>query len=467
MARRPRRTVAASLALSLTAGLLGGWWVSERAQGHHLTFADTAPRVVPTGKPDRDWPSRGDLLDDDALLRTAMRAYAVQHGDSKEFDARARSNQLAAEPPTVLFAGTLGAAKVPTVLLVDNHRDRIFQYEERDGEGNRRTQQLSSRATYQGAFPLLLNPSGDAPRNRSRETWPRKDLRLVLPQGLSNPRVAGFDGKRPTWRPVTVKDGVTEPLRSHDAGFDWPGSGWRSGTLSECNQSGLLLRATMRLGSKRATEVYYLVRERDFHPIKLYFDLTRQPNEPLNAPHARTLARSLLCAGAPIPRGEQLLEIYWVPLWRGASPDNPGRQELASVLTGTLDGETHTGLVLVGVDEPRHIDYFVKPEFPSDANQQKFDHWTACAYWDGQLVAAGEVFTGKEMDTTRIKVTNLTTGKQVTGSGNALTVPLSELGQTQQSSLFATFTGKGRTNGRSHGGIKTIRCYPAGDTPTF
>ncbi|MBB1255516.1 hypothetical protein H3146_19470 [Streptomyces sp. OF3] len=457
--------MAASLALCLTAGLLGGWWASERAQGHHLTFTDTAPDVVPTGELERDWPSRGDLLDDDALLRAAMRAHAVQHGDSKEFDARARSNQLAAPQPTVLFAGTLGAAKVPTVLLLDNYRNRIFQYEERDGEGRRRTQQLPSRATYQGAFPLLLNPSADTPRN-ARETWPRKDLRLVLPRDLSNPRVAGFNGKRPAWRPVTVKDGVTEPLRSHDAGFSPPGNGWRSGTLSKCDQSGLLLRATMSLGQKRATEMYYLVREGDFHAIQLYFDLTRQPDEPLDAQHARTLARSLLCAGAPVNRGEQLAEIYWKPLWRGTSPDSRGRKEIASVLTATLDGETRTGLVLVGVDEPRHIDYFVKPAFPREANREKFDLWTACAVWDGQLVATGEFITG-EKDSTRIQVTNLSTGKNITKKGTTLTVPLAELGGATENSLLATFTGKSRTKGKTRGLTKRIHCYRADNTPTF
>ncbi|MCT2593855.1 hypothetical protein LHJ74_28780 [Streptomyces sp. N2-109] len=272
------------MALCLGAGLLGGWGINDDGPGHHLTYDDSVSAAATS----KYWPSRGGRQDDEELLRAAARAFAFYRERTGQFDARARANELSAGEPTVLFAGSLGAKKVPTVLL--GSRQVLFRYEEREGE--KADSPLTTPSPYAveslprtvqyGSSPLVLNPS----RNGSA---PRKDLRLLVPEGMTKLRVAGFEGKSYDWRPVTVKNGVTGPLRTYDPSFTSVSREDQRHSIGGCRDHGLLLRATIEPSTGESHEMFYVVRGKDFHAVSARLGGHRHVRRPA-CPHPGPVA---------------------------------------------------------------------------------------------------------------------------------------------------------------------------------
>ncbi|MHC0433318.1 hypothetical protein ACX6XY_24550 [Streptomyces sp. O3] len=452
------------MTLCLGVGMLGGWGISEALQGHRLAFEDTDPAMVSEAKGD-PWPTRGDLKDDKELLRAATRAFLARSGAAKDFDARARSNTLRPRgKPEVLFAGTV-ADERPTVLLRGEISGRgvLFRYEDRGGESSGKVRELSTYTGYATkSAPLVLNPSG-----RGTGSRPRKDLRLLLPASLPKVSVAGFDGESYAWRPVTVKDGVTEPLRTYDPSFT-SRIGTQGQSIGACDHSGLLLRGTTNPASKHSREAFYVVRSGDPHAIHV----KSTESEPLDAPQIRTLARSLLCQRGAVHQarknmrldrfdedaGDPIAAVSWEQLWNGKLPGRDQRQELVRIEMTTMTRWSLEALALVGVDELRYLDYLQYPEL-ADHDDKRDNGYGTCVAWDSGVVVAGGD------NTARIEVTDLKTGEKITEDGASLAARRD--GPGERGPLTATVTKEWRFKGRDKSSIRAIRCYTAPDTPTF
>ncbi|MHC0433655.1 hypothetical protein ACX6XY_26320 [Streptomyces sp. O3] len=440
--RRWRANAVVVLTLCLVVGAAGvgaGWTAHKWREGPVLAFADEDPVVgsvedlrvkrLGTGH-GRDWVARGDLTGDRELLRAALRAVAAHHGDARptgdkggDFDAQSRSNVLEAPRSQVLFAGRIGAERVPTVYLLVDSGDSlrasrpqapylIVRYERKEGGDG--YQEHPYPRGYRGTdvIPVALDwPSDDDASGSPRGSGAR-ETRLALPGSLTRVEAAGLDEDDYEWRRLKVTGGITEPVAVYDARMD------------RCSASGLLLRA--RVPSRRGGYYmrHYVLRGGDVVPVPVTYDpgadeagADEAEAEMFDATQVRTLARQLMCqrsargsdeSGESDARAEY---VNWKRLWQGGFPGKPGRHEIVRTEEQPSGATTSE---LVGVDVPRRYERIGVLSTKGDE---------LCAAWDEAVVAIGRAHR------VRVTVRDPHSGEERTGDGPVFATRLGKTGR--------------------------------------
>ncbi|MFB9837181.1 hypothetical protein [Actinoallomurus acaciae] len=152
----------------------------------------------------KQWPARGDQVDDRALLGRARDAWAgvpespdedgVAYGSVALYGLREVPRPRPGPGSlAVLFAGTVGPGR--SVLLSDG--DLFALYSEGTSEGRSLT---FENGAYGSKGPLSVSPPPH-PRGETRTAY-------LLPPDTARTEVAALSDARPAWRPVTPRDGV-------------------------------------------------------------------------------------------------------------------------------------------------------------------------------------------------------------------------------------------------------------------
>ncbi|MFI0353140.1 hypothetical protein [Actinomadura sp. 9N407] len=177
-----RAAVAAVLAVALLA--VAGFVLTRPEERPGETTAIDPRAWQRTGTPTIDeWPAQGELRDNAGLLRRATGAWRADRQD----------------PPIgrvlVLYAGTVDGASLVVLRDSPGHRNApsVAQYFER--RLSRGVESIRKLGTGAGQLIML------------GMTW-----RYLVPPWLRDLRAAVPSGRSPDWVPVSVRDGVSDPL---------------------------------------------------------------------------------------------------------------------------------------------------------------------------------------------------------------------------------------------------------------
>ncbi|MGH2561911.1 MAG: hypothetical protein ACRDJH_22845, partial [Thermomicrobiales bacterium] len=303
--RRRRHRLIAALLLAVIVVIVGVQLVRDGEDRYVLL-----PVVAPKETGDRmglprlsDWPTRGDRFHDEELLRAARAAWMPGAEDIHLSLEGSLPNQWwpdDLERVAVLFAGHVGNE---TVVLMTT--DRLL-------------------ARYDAPGRLIVWPvpglvrMPDALVLTESKPRPHAQVRFLMRPSVSRLEVSPVSGERPAWRPVTIRDGVSDSVDLDH--------------LDGNCQDSVLLRTPnpFDAADPPQTLLHYWLAP---YPAKISFvpaDGRNSDDSTMDAPEALRQVRGLLCD--PLTdfnlRSEPLSSVSWREIWRGALPEDAGPASL-------------------------------------------------------------------------------------------------------------------------------------------